>query len=56
MDIKDLTPELQEKLKSVNSAEELVALAEAEGFELSDEQLGAFSGGKGKWNDVPTGA
>ena len=38
-------PEFQEKLKNAQAPEELVALAKAEGVELSDEQLEAVSGG-----------
>lgn len=46
MNFEDLkNPELQEKLKSAKTAEELVALAKEQGLELSDEQLEAFSGG-----------
>ena len=49
MDFEDLkNPELQEKLKSSNTFEELVALAKEEGIELTDDQLEAISGG-GKW-------
>ena len=44
-------PELQEKLKACTSTEELVALAKAEGLELSDEQLESVSGGT-EWGDV----
>ena len=47
MNFEDLkNPELQEKLKSANTPEELLALAKEEGYELSDEQLEAISGGK----------
>ena len=42
-------PELQEKLKNAQTPEELVALAKAEGVELSDEQLEAIAGG-GEWH------
>ena len=38
-------PELQEKLMACKTAEDLVALAEAEGVELSDDQLESISGG-----------
>ena len=37
--------ELQEKLKNVKNGEELVALAESEGYEFADEQLDSISGG-----------
>ena len=50
MNFEDLrNPELQEKLKSAKSVEELLALAKEQGVELSDEQLEAVSGG---WGDV----
>ena len=42
-------PELQEKLKACQTAEELLALAKAEGYELSDENLEAIAGGA-IWN------
>ena len=45
MDFEDLTPEQQEKAKACKSADELVELAKAEGFELTDEELEAISGG-----------
>ena len=41
----ELSPELMEKPKMCKSADELKALAEAEGVELSEEELGALSGG-----------
>lgn len=46
MEFKDLSPELQEKAKNASSPEELLALAKAEGFDLSDEQLESVAGGK----------
>lgn len=50
MNIENLAPELQEKVKACKSAEELLGLAKAEGYELSDEDLEAISGGR-KWGD-----
>ena len=48
MNIDDLkNPELQEKLKSAKTPEEMLALAREEGFELTDEELEGISGG---WN------
>ena len=41
-------PELQEKLQSASSLDELVALAKEQGMDLSDDQLEVLSGG-GKW-------
>ena len=46
MGFEDLkNPELQEKLRSAKSVDELVELAKAEGIELSDTMLEAMSGG-----------
>ena len=46
MDFEKLNnPEFLEKLKSAKTPEELKALAQEEGVELSDEQLKAVSGG-----------
>ena len=48
MNIDDLkNPELQEKLKSAKTPEEMLALAREEGYELTDEELEGISGG---WN------
>ena len=53
MNFEDLkNPELQEKLKSAKSAEDLIALAQAEGVELTDEQLEAISGGENLWTET----
>ena len=55
MNFEDLkNPELQEKLKSANTPDELVALAKEEGLELTDDQLEAMSGGK-EWYDKGSG-
>ena len=46
MDFDDLkNPELQEKLKSAKTPEEILALANEEGYELSEEELNGVSGG-----------
>ena len=45
MEYMDLTEEQKAKAKAAKSPEELIALAKAEGVELSDEQLEAVSGG-----------
>ena len=50
MNYEDLTPEQCEKAKACKTAEELLALAKAEGYELSDEDLEEISGGR-KWGD-----
>ena len=43
--LKGLTAEQIEKVKNCKSNEELLELAKKEGFELSDEQLAAVTGG-----------
>lgn len=48
MEFKDLSPELQEKARACKTAEEIVALAKQEGYDLSDEELDALAGG-GFW-------
>ena len=45
MEPKDLTPEQKERARACKDPEELLALAREEGYELSDEELGAISGG-----------
>ena len=45
-------PEFLEKVKSVKTADELMALVQEEGIELSDEQLQAISGGAYTCDDV----
>ena len=42
---KNISPELREKAAECKTTEELVALAKQEGYELSDEELEAISGG-----------
>ena len=48
MEFKDLAPELQAKAKACANGEELMALAQEEGVELTDEQMEAVAGG-GEW-------
>ena len=43
--LKGLTKEQIAKVKACKSSEELLALAKAEGIELTDEQLATISGG-----------
>ena len=50
-DLKD--PELQEKLKSAKTPEELVRLVVERGCELSDGQLETLAGGDA-WYEPPT--
>ena len=45
MDFEDLTPEQQEKVRACKTPEDMLALAKAEGYELSDEELAAVNGG-----------
>lgn len=47
MNFEDLTPEQQDKAKACHTPEELLALAKEEGYELSDGDLEAISGGWG---------
>ena len=48
MNFDELTPEQQEKARACKSADELLALAQSEGLDLSAEQLEVISGGS--WN------
>ena len=45
MDFKDISPELREKAMACKTPEEMLALAKAEGYKLSEEELSAVSGG-----------
>ena len=47
--IKALTPEQRARAKQCKSAEELLALAKEEGYELTDDELEGISGGS-FWN------
>ena len=47
MNFEDLkNPALQEKLKAAKTPEEVLAIANEEGFELTDEALEAVAGGE----------
>jgi hypothetical protein len=43
--IKALTPEQRARAKQCKTAEELLALAKEEGYELTDDELEGISGG-----------
>ena len=45
MNFNDLTPELQEKVRACKTTEDILALAKEEGYELSQAELEAVSGG-----------
>ena len=45
MDLNSISPELREQARACKSADELLALVESEGIELSDEQLVGIAGG-----------
>ena len=45
MDLKNLSPELQEKAQACQNPEELLELAKEEGYELSEEELESVAGG-----------
>jgi hypothetical protein len=49
MNFEDLTPEQQAKAKGCKTPEELLELAKAEGYELSDDELEDVAGGKLHW-------
>lgn len=51
MNIGDLNnPELQERLKAAKTTEELIALVQKEGLELTEEQLDAVAAGENLWD------
>ena len=54
MQFDDLTDEQKARVRACKTAEELVALAEAEGVELSDEQLQSIAGGDSFWCPTAT--
>jgi len=49
MKLEDLTPEQQEQVKSCKTPEDMLAVAKALGYKLSDEELDAIAGG-GFWD------
>ena len=45
VNIDNLSPELKAKAKACKTPEEILALAQEEGYELTDDELKAVSGG-----------
>ena len=54
MEFNDLTDEQKSRVMACKTAEELIALAEAEGAELSDEALNSIAGGDSFWCPTAT--
>ena len=51
LDIKDVPEDIRKRAEACKTPEELLALAREEGYELSEEELDAVSGGfnRGVW-------
>ena len=49
MDPKDLTPELLEQVKSCKTPADILSLAKKSGYDLSEKELDAISGGDDDW-------
>lgn len=45
MDFEDLTPEQKEKDRACRTPEDMLALAQEEGYDLADDEVEAISGG-----------
>ena len=52
-DLSNLSPELKEKVKSLKTTEEMLDFISEQGYELTDEQLEAVSGGAIWENSCP---
>ena len=51
MNFEDIPDSIRERALACKSPEELPSLAKEEGYEISDEDLDAMSGG-GNWDDI----
>lgn len=49
MEFSNLSDDIKKKAALCKSGEELLALAEAEGYELTDDQLEQIAGGGDSW-------
>ena len=54
MEFDDLNDEQKAQVMACKTADELVALAKAQGVELSDEQLDSIAGGDSFWCPTAT--
>ena len=54
MEFDDLSDEQKAQVMACKTADELVALAKAQGVELSDEQLDSIAGGDSFWCPTAT--
>ena len=52
MNYSDLTPEQMEKVRACKTPEDILALAKEEGYELSEDELDAVSGGADWYEDL----
>ena len=51
MDLKELTPEQRAKIDAAKTPEEILAIAQEEGYELNPEELDAIAGGDAGYED-----
>lgn len=52
MDLKNLTPEQWSKVDAAKTPEEILAIVQEEGYELSREELDSISGGDSWYEDT----
>ena len=52
MEFNDLTPEQKEKARACKTSEDILNMAREEGYELSEDELAAISGGT-SWSCIP---